>query len=491
MVDISQKANVIIVGGGGAGLAAAVTAAENGCNNIIVLEKRGATGGTSAMASGIFGADSPAQRRQVIQAPKDEMFQRYMKWAHLGVNPRIIRAYVNLSGETVRWLEDKGLYFVCCSHSPADNPLTWHIPDGDGASIMKVLAEECSRLGVKIELKTTANKLLKNDAGQICGVVAERDGAEITYETKNVIIAGGGFGGDIERIEELCPKYLPGMGNAGVPNKGEGIFMALEAGAAPDGLGMLMVAGPVAGVRGMLRLGQEPNAVLISPTFITGEPANIWVNKNGRRFIDEMGIYNYYEVINALIRQPEGICYALFDTLQVRRITERGLSNFAGGYGFGKSLRSPLPEGLDKVLEAKADEKSMKISGSWAEMAEWIGVDPQTIEETVAEYNAGCAKGYDPVFGKDRQFLYPITEPPFYGIKCVPCYLNTLGGIKVNEHMEAIDREDHPIPGLYAAGVDTGGWTPDTYCAALPGTAFGYAINSGRIAGFSVANRLR
>ena len=30
----------------------------------------------------------------------------------------------------------------------------------------------------------------------------------------------------------------------GAPNKGEGIFKALEIGAAADGLGMLMVAGP-------------------------------------------------------------------------------------------------------------------------------------------------------------------------------------------------------------------------------------------------------
>ncbi len=487
----TTKADVIIVGGGGAGLAAAVTAAENGCKDVLVLETRGATGGTSAMASGIFGAESPAQRRQAIQAPKDEMFRRYMQWGHLAVNPRIIRAFVDLSGETVRWLEGKGLHFICRSHSPADNPMTWHIPDGDGAAIMKVLAEECRRLGVRIELKTTAKKLLKNDAGQICGVLAERDGTEVAYEAKNVIIAGGGFGGDVEKVKELCPKYRPGMGNAGVPNKGEGIFMALEAGAAPDGLGMLMAAGPVAGGGGMIRLGEEPNVVPINLTFITGEPANIWVNRKGRRFIDEMGIYNYYEVINALLRQPDAICYALFDARQVRRITERGLTNVASGFRFGDLQRSPLPEGLDKVLESKADGKFMKMGPTWAAIAEWIGVSTETLEKTVTEYNAGCEKGYDPVFGKDRQFLQPIIEPPFYAIRCVSTYLNTLGGIKVNEHMEALDKDHNPIPGLYAAGVDTGGWTPDTYCAALPGTAFGYAVNSGRIAGFSVTKRSR
>jgi fumarate reductase flavoprotein subunit len=56
--------------------------------------------------------------------------------------------------------------------------------------------------------------------------------------------------------------------------------------------------------------------------------------------------------------------------------------------------------------------------------------------------------------------------------------------------MEVLDTRDNPIPGLYAAGVDTGGWTSDTYCAALPGTAFGWAINSGRMAGESARNFL-
>jgi len=56
--------------------------------------------------------------------------------------------------------------------------------------------------------------------------------------------------------------------------------------------------------------------------------------------------------------------------------------------------------------------------------------------------------------------------------------------------MEVLDKQDNAIPGLYAAGVDTGGWTSDTYCAALPGTAFGWAINSGRIAGESACHFL-
>jgi len=49
--------------------------------------------------------------------------------------------------------------------------------------------------------------------------------------------------------------------------------------------------------------------------------------------------------------------------------------------------------------------------------------------------------------------------------------------------MEVLNSEDNPISGLYAAGVDTGGWEGDHDNAILCGTTFSFAINSGRIAG--------
>ena len=57
--------------------------------------------------------------------------------------------------------------------------------------------------------------------------------------------------------------------------------------------------------------------------------------------------------------------------------------------------------------------------------------------------------------------------------------------------MEVLDQHDEPIPGLYAAGNDTGGWETDTYALlVLPGSAFGFAVNSGRIAGENAAELL-
>ena len=76
----------------------------------------------------------------------------------------------------------------------------------------------------------------------------------------------------------------------------------------------------------------------------------------------------------------------------------------------------------------------------------------------------------------------PLRKPPYYAMMCHPGFLGTIGGIKINQHMEVVSVQGRPIPGLYAAGVDTGGWESDYYCATLSGTTFGFALNSGRIA---------
>jgi fumarate reductase flavoprotein subunit len=249
-----------------------------------------------------------------------------------------------------------------------------------------------------------------------------------------------------------------------------------------------MVAGPVAGQAGPIKVGSEPNAVPIAMTFITGEPSTVWVNKKGKRFIDETVIFNYYEAINSLIRQPDALCYALLDASIVKMITEKGLTNVATGYHYGERQRSRLPPGLEKELQAQAEKGALKIADSWDEIAGWIGVESEVLQATMEEYNVACDRGFDPIFAKDRTYLLPLRAPPYYAIKCGSSLLNTMGGIKINERMEVLDKQDNPIPGLYAAGVETGGWTADTYCAALPGTAFGYALNSGRIAGENAAS---
>jgi succinate dehydrogenase/fumarate reductase flavoprotein subunit len=73
--DHKMKADIVIIGGGGAGLPAALTAYEKG-SHALVLEKRGIVGGNALLAEGFFAAESPAQKRLLI----DEKKTFFLKW---------------------------------------------------------------------------------------------------------------------------------------------------------------------------------------------------------------------------------------------------------------------------------------------------------------------------------------------------------------------------------------------------------------------------
>ena len=135
------EANIVILGSGGGGLAAAVAAAETeGATDIIVLEKLGKVGGNSARARGLFACESPVQKREMIDFTTDDCFKIAMNWAHWNrVDPQVVRAYLNKSGDTIRWLEGKGLEFQLVKLYPNQVPV-WHVPKGFGAWLIKVLS---------------------------------------------------------------------------------------------------------------------------------------------------------------------------------------------------------------------------------------------------------------------------------------------------------------------------------------------------------------
>jgi fumarate reductase flavoprotein subunit len=119
-----MEAEIVIIGGGGAGMAAALTAAEKGCTNITVLEKAGSPGGNSAMAHDLFGAESPVQIRMGTDARRDNFFKTAMRWSHWSkVNPRLVRAFIDKSGDTIRWLEEKGINITLTSRRGSDTVL--------------------------------------------------------------------------------------------------------------------------------------------------------------------------------------------------------------------------------------------------------------------------------------------------------------------------------------------------------------------------------
>jgi fumarate reductase flavoprotein subunit len=472
--DISQtetlKAELVIIGGGGAGLAAATTALENGVTSVIVIEKRSALGGNSACALGLFAVESQVQKRNGIYASKETLYKKAMEWSYYSVDPRIVRAFIDKSGDTIRWLEEKGINFAIRTLYPGQSIPVWHVPAGNGATLIKALIKECQDGGIQFLMRTEAKKIIRGKEGEIAGVVVNCEGEEYRIATKRIIITTGGFGANEELLKKYCRTYTDEIDYGGLPNTGDGLRIAQEMGAAIEDSGTMISEGPF--VKGSLTL----RTLVI-------EPQPIWLNKNGQRFIDETLALNQFISGNALLRQPGKVCFVLFDTDLKRRYEEKGI--LLGRGPNKEQLRKGWPS-LEQDLQKEITEGRMITSKSWDEIAKWIGANTEDIKTAIEEYNHCCDKGYDAIFAKDPKYLFPLRTHPFYVIKSVTTFCDTIGGIRINEKMEVLDLKNQTIPGLYAAGVTTSGWEGEIYCSELPGSAFGFAINSGRIAAENV-----
>ena len=468
------KTDIVVIGGGGAGMAAAVQAAEKGAS-VIVLEKRNAVGGNTSMAHGFFAAESPVQKRMMIDSPKDELFKVAMDYHHWTINPRLVRAFINKSGDTARWLEEKGLVIdLVPLLQPRSYYRTFHMAfSGTGHTVIKLLARNCEDLGVRIFFKTPVRKLLTDKRGKVSGVLAETKDGPVRVAAKSVIITTGGYGGNKTLLKKHCPNYGGDTKYLGLKElTGDGLLMAVEIGASTEGLGLPHYWG-----------GHYQGANVIN--LINQRPETIWVNKKGERYCDENILFDMGLRGNVFDRQPDKVSYTIFD----ERIRKRLIAE--GPVGSQIALRWAPPDttwaSIMEKLPVEAEKGNLIISDSLDKIAGWMGAPSRILKATINEYNYDCDLGYDSLFLKDRRYLEALREPPYYAVKYHQTLLDTMGGIKTSHQMEILDSVGNPIPGLYAAGVCVGGYTSAAYCYMLSGTMFGFALNSGRIAAENAA----
>lgn len=85
------------------------------------------------------------------------------------------------------------------------------------------------------------------------------------------------------------------------------------------------------------------------------------------------------------------------------------------------------------------------------ELAELIGIDPQTLKETVEKYSAAADAGVDEEFGRE---LFPsnLTNAPYYAAPVQPALHSAVGGVVTNARGQAIREDGTVISGLYVAG---------------------------------------
>jgi fumarate reductase flavoprotein subunit len=516
------KADIVVISAGTAGLPAAVTAAEGGAS-VIILEKTGRTGGGANRGNMLFAVESKMQKALPGYMTKEEAFNIHMEWTHWRVDPKLVSAFINHSGNTIDWLQDEGVEFqeIRTSGFPvgsgvvigffagfssdeyaADDSDSGNLASctinikglppgpkmvGQAAAMAQVLTRRAKGLGIKFFMKTTAKKILKKGK-VVTGVLAEdATGAEIQINAKAVIVATGGIAGNKAWMKENLGleegKNYFAMQKIGLT--GDGIRMAWEAGAAHTPVmpgathNMLLPVGANQAFSAFMR------------------PENLMVNLVGERFSNDDMIHSYGGVAihgtiaSVIIQQPGKVAFLIFDGNLKKYYEEKAK----------KATKMPQMPQMptvfqhddldDNIREARAKGyKTVFMADSLEDLCLQTGIDYEGLKRTLDEYNGMCAAGKDEFFYKSPEYLKPIKGPRFYAAKVVTGDYGTAGGIKTNYKMEVLTPDFRVIPGLYAAGNDANNLYDHSY-TILAGNYIGFAVNSGRMAAESALEYIK
>lgn len=476
-VKNTEECDIVVCGSGSAGTYAAVRAAELGAN-VIWLEKTSNKGGTSTVTEGINAPNTKEQIDAGMVTDIDEQVCSFMGYHNWSAYEPGMRAYLENAGEAIDWAISHGAKLVGNGpmYSCYDENGTW-INMGTGMlTPLWEYGETFPNLDFRMETPAV-NLIVEN--GKVVGVYAQDKGGDITrINAKAVILATGGFGRNDEMLAErlrVPSERVVFLGFDG--QDGDGINMALSAGAAPQA--------PSAVMFGLSKVADESWDSIITiftqwPPSWRIDPAETlpagkclpMVNQNGVRFYNETLVEECdTSRLNSAIASQE-LVFTLFDENHVK--TYEGVEEFDYWTGIGKGeLRSAI-ENNSKVYSADT------IEG----LAEAMGVDAATLAQTVADYNQMIAEGTPDKYGADVTNLTPLETAPFYAAQIEACAYSTCGGVRGGIRAQAVDMDEHDIPGLYVCGLDNGSLYFNDYPYGLHGgSGQASACTTGFVAG--------
>ncbi|MDG1641722.1 FAD-dependent oxidoreductase [Klebsiella huaxiensis] len=551
--------DVIVIGSGAAGFAAAVTACCKGLS-VLMLEKAPQFGGTSAISGGaVWIHDSDQAREPAKNGPSQEI-KTYLHTIIGEQNYRqdLVDAFVTSGREALAFLEKEGaVKYSLRPLSPdyyPDEPgavdvgRALEVVEYDGRELGEHFRDlrapppgmllfggmmvnrvdiqhfldmrrslrslsHCSKLllrygrdrlkhhrGTRLAmgnaliarmatlafrkgmvLKLNANVLsLTEHSGEVTGVEIEHDGQKQTLEARcGVVLAAGGFAAG-ELAEQYRPKTREHYTMSPAANDGAAFRLAATV-LAREGadLSSNFFWAPVSVLR------RPDGTEERFPHLVTdrAKPGVIAVNQHAVRFVNESNSYHHFA--SAMQSRAENApCFLICDAQAMKR------------YGLG--LARPAPVNNDALVKTGYLHKANTL----AELAHELGLDPQTLDETVARYNHDATSGLDPEFAKGGNSYNramgdpghqpnacnaPLTNAPFYAVTLYTGDLGTSRGLVTTADAQVINQQGQPIKGLYAVGNDMDSMMAGTYPG--PGITLGPALTFGYLSASHMAQQ--
>ena len=238
----SNDADVLVVGAGLAGLSAANRAAQDGLK-VLVLEQSTdeAYLCNSRYTGGLFhiAMDDMAGEPDWMRANLDHATRGT-------TDPVLAAALTDNARRTLRWLASLGVRFIKAGpdglRQNALSPpgvrqtgLNWKGRAGD--VMLRTLAESLQRLGGRLQRGVQAQQLVMED-GRCAGVEVLASGAPRTLRAQAVVIADGGFQGNLDLLRRhVCARPERLLQRNAQTGQGDGLRMAEAVGARLVGTG--------------------------------------------------------------------------------------------------------------------------------------------------------------------------------------------------------------------------------------------------------------
>lgn len=466
--DYAGEYDLIVVGSGGAGLSAAATAAENNAS-VMIIEKQGIAGGTTNYSGGVIQAAGTDLQKETTKFQTDcpeNHEKEYMKAGEGRVYQELVHDFTQNSPKNIDWLAKMGIKWNnVYGHTEIPYAKDYfadriHVYEGGGMSgngiiLTQHLLKYALNLGAKITYNTAAVGLINADDSQrkVCGVVIEGKDRQLKYlkARQGVILATASIDQNLALAKDLSPQHYEDVKAhhcwSVSTDRGDGIVMGMSVGAAVTGFGGTIDFDARTGNGTDDRVPTIPS---------------IFVNGNGLRFVNEDATYAYE--FRAIFNQEK-----LLDKPTYQIFGKSSISGSSSPWN-EESLANDVKNGL--VI--KAD--------TIADLAQKINIPVENLVNSVNTWNKNAAEGTDPEY--ERTVGVEPFSGPYFAYRNTPGNLGTIGGLKINQKCNVLDVYNQPINGLYAAGLNAGGWIGSYYPGS--GTAIGGIVHQGRRAAKSI-----
>ncbi|CDR04704.1 FAD-dependent oxidoreductase [Streptomyces iranensis] len=423
----AEEVDLLIIGAGMAGLTAGARAVRNGLS-VTVVEIGKDVGGSALFAGYAW------------TAPSHDIMDQHNPHGDTALK----RALVDRFPEGISWIRSLGVDI-----KDAQRVLGFgRGHQFDTHQYVATCRQTIRRGGGALLLETCTERLVVEDGVVTGAELRLADGTRTHVRAGSTLIATGGFQGDPELGAAHVHPRAGGMRLRSNPfSRGGGYRLATGVGAA--------TGHDDAGFYGHLIPSGIPfadPADFVDLSLYYSEHALLF-NVDNDRFVDET--LGDHLTAMALLEQPEsrGLLIAdarVFRDWVVGSYVEGAVAVDKFALAGKRGGRVGLAEDLDEL----------------AYLPEEWGYRGGAVRDAVKLFNEHTAAGLEPVPGRKLDRL-PLDEPPYYVIEAVPAITFPFHGIRVDDRARVLCGDGEPLPGLLAAGSDTGGLWHRAYAGGI------------------------